>query len=156
MLKISFDFDEVTKKVLNFKVTTITKEIEESPTIEVLDNKLKLSNSCLTLLGVSPDDRISIEYWTVNNEETFPIIGKSEVFTDSDNGNRLTKSKTVSFKGQQRTVLLEYGNFFKLENFKDGMFKLVPIKLESEEDLITEENDLNILNTDIFSDINNF
>lgn len=155
MLKISFDFDETTKKVSNVKVITVSKEITESPIIEVLDNKLKLSNAALTKMGVSADDRLSIEYWTVNNEETFPLIGKSEMFTDSDNGNRLTKSKTISFKGQQRTVLLEYGNLFKIEDFKENIYKLVPIKLDEENDLTNEENDLNKLDSDIFSDFNN-
>lgn len=62
MLKISFDFDETTKKVSNVKVITVSKEVTESPTIEVLDNKLKLSNAALTKMGVSADDRLSIEY----------------------------------------------------------------------------------------------
>lgn len=77
------------------------------------------------------------------------------MFTDSDNGNRLTKSKTISFKGQQRTVLLEYGNLFKIEDFKENIYKLVPIKLNEENDLTNEENDLNKLDSDIFSDFNN-
>lgn len=154
MLKISFDFDETTKKVSNMKVVTISKEIEELPTIEVLDNKLKLSDSALKKMGASADDRLSVEYWTVDNQTTFPIIGKSEVFTDSENGNRLTKSKTLSFKGQQRTILLEYGNFFRLEEFKENMYKLVPINLE-EDDLKNEENDLSKLDNDLFGDFNN-
>jgi hypothetical protein len=154
MLKISFDFDETTKKVSNMKVVTISKEVEELPTIEVLDNKSKLSDSALKKMGVSADDRLSVEYWTVDNQTTFPIIGKSEVFTDSENGNRLTKSKTLSFKGQQRTILLEYGNFFRLEEFKENMYKLVPINLE-EDDLKNEENDLSKLDNDLFGDFNN-
>lgn len=136
------------------KVVTISKEVEELPTIEVLDNKLKLSDSALKKMGVSANDRLSIEYWTVDNQTTFPIIGKSEVFTDSENGNRLTKSKTLSFKGQQRTILLEYGNFFRLEEFKENMYKLVPINLE-EDDLKNEEEDLSKLDNDLFSDFNN-
>lgn len=154
MLKISFDFDETTKKVSNMKVVTISKEVEELPTIEVLDNKLKLSDSALKKMGAAADDRLSIEYWTVDNQVTFPIIGKSEVFTDSENGNRLTKSKTLSFKGQQRTILLEYGNFFRLKEFKENMYKLVPINLE-EDDLKNEENDLSKLDNDLFGDFNN-
>lgn len=153
MLKISFDFDETTKKVSNMKVVTISKEVEELPTIEVLDNKLKLSDSALKKMEASANDRLSIEYWTVDNQTTFPIIGKSEVFTDSENGNRLTKSKTLSFKGQQRTLLLEYGNFFRLEEFKENMYKLVPINLE-EDDLKNEENDLSKLDNDLFGDFN--
>lgn len=135
MFTISFDFDETTKKIKNIKVVSIETE---SPTLRVLDNKLELSSEALKLMGVKPEDRLTITYWTVNNEKTFPVIGKAEVFTDKTDGQRLTKSNTISFRGQQRTVLLEYGSFFTIELFKNNMFKLVPVNLETgtmEEDL---------------------
>ena len=141
MLKISFDLDEVTKKISNLKVISISSEILESPTLEVLDNKVKLSKAAVELLSANAKDKIAINYWTVDNELTFPVIGKAEVFTDGDGGNALTKSNTISYRGQQRTILLEYGSFFKLETFKDGMFKLVKIEQETS-DLTNENNDL--------------
>lgn len=141
MLKISFDLDEVTKKISNLKVTSISNEILESPTVEVLDNKLKLSKAAIKLLGANAKDKIAVNYWTVDDELTFPVIGKAESFTDSDGGNVLTKSGTVSYRGQQRTILLEYGSLFTLETFKDGMFKLNPIQSETA-DLSNENNDL--------------
>lgn len=141
MLKISFDLDEVTKKISNLKVISISSEILESPTLEVLDNKVKLSKAAVELLSANTKDKIAINYWTVDNELTFPVIGKAEVFTDGDGGNALTKSNTISYRGQQRTILLEYGSFFKLETFKDGMFKLVKIEQETS-DLTNENNDL--------------
>ena len=145
MLKISFDLDEVTKKIRNLKVISISSEILESPTLEVLDNKVKLSKAAVELLSANAKDKIAINYWTVDNELTFPVIGKAEVFTDGDGGNALTKSNTISYRGQQRTILLEYGSFFKLETFKDGMFKLVKIEQETS-DLTNENNDLQDLN----------
>ena len=141
MLKISFDLDEITKKISNFKVISISSEILESPTLEVLDNKVKLSKAAVELLSANAKDKIAINYWTVDNELTFPVIGKAEVFTDGDGGNSLTKSNTISYRGQQRTILLEYGSFFKLETFKDGMFKLVKIEQETS-DLTNETIDL--------------
>jgi hypothetical protein len=145
MLKISFDLDEVTKKVSNLKVVSVPKEILESPTLEVLDNKLKLSKAATELLKVQANDKIAINYWTVDNEETFPVIGKAEVFTDEEGGNRITRSNTISYRGQQRTILLEYGSLFTLETFKDGMFKLVKVEQEVS-DLTNENNDLQDLN----------
>lgn len=141
MLKISFDLDEVTKKISNLKVVSVSKEILESPTLEVLDNKLKLSKAAIELLKVQANDKIAVNYWTVGNEETFPVIGKAEVFTDEEGGNRITRSNTISYRGQQRTILLEYGSLFTLETFKDGMFKLVKVEQEAS-DLTNENNDL--------------
>lgn len=141
MLKISFDLDEVTKKISNLKVVSVSKEILESPTLEVLDNKLKLSKAAIDLLKVKVKDKIAVNYWTVDNELTFPVIGKAESFTDCNGGNALTKTGTVSYRGQQRDVLLEYGSLFTIEIFKDDMFRLKPIQSE-ETSLNTENNDL--------------
>lgn len=141
MLKISFDLDEVTKKISNLKVVSVSKEILESPTLEVLDNKLKLSKAAIDLLKVKVKDKIAVNYWTVDNELTFPVIGKAESFTDCDGGNALTKTGTVSYRGQQRDILVEYGSLFTIETFKDDMFRLKPIQSE-ETSLNTENNDL--------------
>ena len=109
--------------------------------MEVQENKLKFGKTALSLIGATANDRIAINYWTVNNQETFPIIGKSEAFTDGSDGCRLTKSGTMSYRGQQRTILLEYGNLFTLEEFKPGIFKLISLE--------DEKNDLENLNSAI-------
>lgn len=146
MFTISFNFDETTKKVTNLKVVSIDKTLPTSDNyLEVQDNKLKLGKEATTLLEASSGDRIQVNYWTVNNQETFPVIGKSGVFTDPEGGNCLTKSNTISFRGNQRTVLLEYGTLFKLEPFKSGMFKLVPIK-DVDDSLTKEQLELDNLN----------
>ena len=156
MFTISFDFDETTKKVTNVKVVSIDKSIPTSDNyLEVLDNKIKLGKDAIKLLEATSGDRIQENYWTVNNQETFPVIGKSEIFTDKDGGNALTKSNTVSFRGNQRTVLLEYGNMFELEDFKPGMFKLVAI-IPIQDNLEQEKKELDNLNSiddDLFEDL---
>lgn len=43
------------------------------------------------------------------------------MFTDRLDGNRLTKTGTVSFRGEKRTTLLEFGTYFNLEEFKDNI-----------------------------------
>lgn len=145
MFTISFDFDETTKKITNLKVVSINKTLPTSDNyLEVQDNKLKFGKEAITLLEANSGDRIQVNYWTVNNQKTFPVIGKSGVFTDPTGGNSLSKSDTVSFRGHQRTVLLEYGNMFKLEPFKEGMFKLVP--LINEDNLEQEQQELDNLN----------
>ena len=120
------------------KDITITEYNVDEATVTVADNKLVLSKEAVKALGGVAGDRIAVNYWTVNNETTFPVIGKSECFGDSTGGNRLTKSNTVSFRGVQRDILLEYGSFFKLIRF-NNYFKMEKVDVISENDLLEEE-----------------
>lgn len=113
--------------------------------VEVGDNKLILSKDAVKALDAKAKDRIAVNYWTIDCETTFPLIGRSESFTDPTDGNKLTKSNTVSFRGEQRQILLRYGSNFKLERFKD-YFKLVPISGERDCSLSEEEDALEKLN----------
>lgn len=138
MLTISFDFDETTKKVKNLKVVSIEPG---QPTVQALENKLQLSPAALELIGAKSGDRVTIAYWQVNNQETFPVISK----TAEDEGCKITKSRTVSYRGQQMDVLKLYGDNFTIEPFKDNMFKLVPIKEDNlETELLELENTENL------------
>ena len=92
-------------------------------TIKVENNRLVLSSEAIKALSAIVGDRITINYWNVNKETTFPLIGKSELFSDPTNGNKLTKSNTVSYRGTQNKILKEYGSLFKLVPFKT-YFKL--------------------------------
>ena len=120
------------------KDITMTEYNVDEATVTVADNKLVLSKEAVKALGGVAGDRITINYWTVNSEITFPVIGKSECFGDPTGGNRLTKSNTVSFRGMQRDILLEYGSFFKLIRF-NNYFKMEKVDVISENDLLEEE-----------------
>jgi len=137
MLNISFDFDEVTQQVTNIKVvpkaaaSVSSKEFD----LEVEDNKISLTANAIEKLNVVAGDRVAINYWTVDNQTTYPIISKAEVFTDGADGLKVTKKGTFSFKGQQRTSLLKFGNLFKFTEFvdkngdvKDNVFVLSPVE----------------------------
>lgn len=159
MLKISFVFDEVTGAVSNVKVDGYKPKVKEinAPCtdidLEVQENKLKLSKNALEKLNAKADDRISIQYWSEGIGKATPIIGKAEAFTDRLDGNRLTAKGTVSFRGEKRATLIEFGTFFNLEEFKEGIWKLVPVKIEETQDDLTEEKgDAEALNN---SEINN-
>ena len=155
MLKISFDFDEFTNSVSNVKVIksdSVKINNEQSWDLSVDENKLILSDEALSKLGAVAGDRLSINYWTVDNETTYPIISKSEVFTDGADGNKLTKKGTVSFKGQQRTSLLKFGSIFTFTEFKDrngevqtNVFVLTPLednRISTDESDFTEEKEV--------------
>lgn len=104
-------------------------------TVTVKDNKLILSKEAAKALCVSANDRVAVHYWTVDKNNTFPVIGRADVFGSVD-GNRVTKSNTVSFRGEQKEILLGYGSQFTIEPFKD-YFKMVPF--ETKKDVFEEE-----------------
>ena len=120
------------------KDNTITEYTVDEATVTVANNKLVLSKEAVKALGGVAGDRIAVNYWTVNSETTFPVIGKAIYFSDPTGGNRLTKSNTVSFRGMQRDILLEYGSFFKLVRF-NNYFKMEKVEVISENDLLEEE-----------------
>ena len=64
MLKISFDFDEVSNKVSNVKVITTTtqKASTKKFDLEVEENKLTLTSEAIDKLGAVAGDRISVNY----------------------------------------------------------------------------------------------
>ena len=65
------------------------------PDGDEISKKLILSPLALQILNVNPGDRLSINYIQKNNENTFPVIGKAEIFADPENGQKLTKSNTI-------------------------------------------------------------
>ena len=139
MFNIQFNFNPETSEITDLKVIKVDNSKDAIVTVE--ENKLFLSNEALMLMNASVGDRISVNYYTVDSELTFPVIGKSELFTDNNDGNKLTKSNTVSFRGSQREILLEYGSSFKLVPFK-SYFKMESIKSTENDDLLEEEQDL--------------
>jgi hypothetical protein len=129
MFSIQFNFNPETQEILNLRVIDLQKDSECY--VKLDNNKLVLTQDSINLLNVFPGERISINYYAVSPEETFPVIAKSEFFTDATGGCKLTKNNTVLFKGNQRETLMEYGKFFKLEPFKKW-FRMIPIEEFSE------------------------
>lgn len=73
------------------------------------DNKLILDSSLVNKLKAEPGDRIEIGY-RERDGLLRPVISIGE------NGNKLTKSNTVSFKGVQHNTLAQFGsNFWVVE-----------------------------------------
>lgn len=63
MLKISFDFDEVTQKVSNMTVVSDKRQASaESFDLKVDENKLELTLEATNKLGAVAGDRIAINY----------------------------------------------------------------------------------------------
>lgn len=151
MLRISFDFNEHTNTVSNVTVSTGRQRIDTSsvpnvessdmPDVVVLDNKLQLSKNGMQKLNVRPDDRISIQYISTGIGKAQPVIGKAEVFTDRLDGNRVTKKGTVSFRGEKRNTLLEFGTEFNLEEYKNDIWKLIMVDDTTTDSDLSEEQE---------------
>ena len=63
MYNISFDFDEKSKKISNVVIMEQTLGISpKQPYIEVLNNKVRINDAAISLIGAKFGDRISINY----------------------------------------------------------------------------------------------
>ena len=124
MFKISFDFNETSKQVSNIKVTEV-----ESPKstgdyayeIKVEDNKLQIYPPAMEKLKANTDDRLSVQYISLGVGKSAPVIGKAEVFTDKLDGNRVSSKGSMSFRGEKRETLANFGLYFNLEEYSPGI-----------------------------------
>lgn len=171
---LTLDFDPVTNTYKELKSEIVKDKIQvnpnEKPEIRLEDNKYHINNAAMALLGVVAGDRVDIRYQVIDNVET-PVIGNQSVWGDK-NGNKITKSQTVSFRGSNNEQLARYGNVFGLQEIGSGLFKLttdtvpedavivedmnivVPISDEVEIDLIKETDNYDLSDVDFDELIN--
>lgn len=117
---LTLDIDLKTGKA---KILEIIKEDESlDPEITLVPNKLMFNNAALHTLGASPGDEVSIQYVKLNDKLT-PLIFKSALLDIK--GNKITKSNTVSFRGEANQVLSSYGSTFVLQQQKEGFFYMI-------------------------------
>jgi hypothetical protein len=173
-VNVTFEFDPETEVVSNVhcfvdgiekkKTTTRKKpslkqeEIEDEAIVTRESNRLVFNNKANLDLGLSPGDRVILLY-EVFGESRVPIIGKDIAFDDEGSGNKVTKNQTISYRGKVNTILSEYGTDFKLEPYKEGIFKLISSSGEVKVDSIQSYNDVveeaNNLDISILSDEDN-
>lgn len=133
----------VAEKVVKTRTKKTAEKKEESkvPTLVREDNKLVFNNAAIELLGVTNEDRISIRYQEVEGNKKVPVIGNDIYFGDKGNGNKLTKSNTVAFRGKSNEILEEFGTTFTFEpTKKDGIFFLKSDKINQIVDNNIEED----------------
>lgn len=138
-VNITFDLDTDSGTVKNVKCTiegevkrkTTTRKksevMEPYSVVERLDTKLVFNNKALDELGAEAGDRIPVTYKEIDGLLK-PVISVSDTA-----GNKLTKSQTVLFRGDQNTVLAEFGDQFTLEPLGEGQFKLISKSETTEE-----------------------
>ena len=95
----------------------MTKRRDEIIDIIMTETTLILSDRLISLLKASPGDKITIGYIDLNGTLT-PTIQIGE------EGNKLTQSNTVSFKGKKHNALTEFGSNFWATAQPDGIITL--------------------------------
>jgi hypothetical protein len=119
---------EIVKDEKKIKTSKKEEKVVESgeATLFLYDNKYKLNDAAIELLGVSSGDRLTINYQIVNGIN-FPIIGSDTVWGGNSNGNKLTTTGTVSYRGQANDLLSKFGSEFSLIPYikQEGLFTLV-------------------------------
>lgn len=137
-MMITFDYNPETNEYIPLKQEIVkdkkkdpallmAEEAKDSaePQITLTDNKYILNESATNLIGVKWEDRLDIKYQLIDKIR-FPIIGKDTAW-GTKSGNKLTKSLTVSCRGNANSLLSEYGDTFSITPWQghEGLFVLV-------------------------------
>ena len=116
----------VNKPVKAMKATAneAVQDDEKEPKLYLEDNKCRLNSKAVSLMGISPGDKLDIKYDDGKNGSV-PIIGTDEAF-GTKGGNKLTKSNTIACRGSKNEELSKYGKEFVLATHpsKAGLFVL--------------------------------
>lgn len=116
----------VNKPVKAMKATAneAVQDDEKEPKLYLEDNKCRLNSKAISLMGISPGDKLDIKYDDGKNGSV-PIIGTDEAF-GTKGGNKLTKSNTIACRGSKNEELSKYGKEFVLATHpsKAGLFVL--------------------------------
>lgn len=116
----------VNKPVKAMKATAseAVQDNDKEPKLYLEDNKCRLNSKAVSLMGISPGDKLDIKYDEGKNGSV-PIIGTDEAF-GTKGGNKLTKSNTIACRGSKNEELSKYGKEFVLavHPSKAGLFIL--------------------------------
>lgn len=116
----------VNKSVKAMKATAneAVQDDDKEPKLYLEDNKCRLNSKAVSLMGISPGDKLDIKYDDGKNGSV-PIIGTDEAF-GTKGGNKLTKSNTIACRGSKNEELSKYGKEFVLavHPSKAGLFVL--------------------------------
>lgn len=100
------------------------KEVEKASTPQLVlsDSKYTLNSKAIELMQVEPDMRLDIKF----ESNGTPVIGTDQAYGTPGTGNKLTKSNTVRYSGNNNARLAEHGSIFTIEPhpINEGIFIL--------------------------------
>lgn len=111
-------------KVMKATANEAVQDDDKEPKLYLEDNKCRLNSKAISLMGISPGDKLDIKYDEGKNGSV-PVIGTDEAF-GTKGGNKLTKSNTIACRGSKNEELSKYGKEFVLavHPSKAGLFVL--------------------------------
>jgi hypothetical protein len=97
-----------------------------------------MNAACIELTKFDPEQKLDIKF-EKRGHTTTPVLCE-----DEKNGNRLTKTFTVSCRGSRHDNLAEFGDIFEVIPYegKEGYFKLKG-NIEKEDDIIDVPEEIN-------------
>lgn len=133
-MKIIIDFNTETQEIISVTVGDSVKtpaikkdkkvEIEDNKLIATLAvNKLTISSKLAELLKVKEGYKLVVRY-RQDGEFIEPFLGSPSAFNEED-GNKLTKTLSISFRGDQNVALARFGTLFEIKDMEDGTVKLL-------------------------------
>ena len=134
-----------------FTSVEIKGKDDNNPLVQVVlsDNKLSFNNAAISMLGLTSDSKVDVKYKKINNQ-TVPVLDITE-------GNKVTKSGTVSFRGSKNTELSKYGTVFNIEKQDERYYLLKGDKeldiLSGDENVFVDTDDLDL--SDLAEDVTN-
>lgn len=108
------------KKSTTKKVKNIIEELANTPLITLEENKLVFNNKAVSDMSLSAGERVLIE-WHRRDDMMLPSIRK-----DEELGNKVTKSNTVTYRGNANKILANLGTEFTIVDAGDGTWYLNP------------------------------
>lgn len=141
---VTFNFDPETKLVSDVHCTVdgieskkkttrkvkdvVNKDAQDSEPIVTLEaNKVIFNAGAVNALDIQYEDRVVIKWVAAENKRMVPIVGKNTAFGEESTGNKITKSNTMTYKGNANIVLAEYGSEFTLKPYEEGIYRLIPV-----------------------------
>ena len=117
---------EVKKRTTTTRKKEVVKELEDTPIITREENRLVFNNRAMADMELDETCRVAIKY-EKEGSKLIPIIGTDLAFSEKGSGNKMTKSQTISYKGNQNVVLAEFGSEFTITTYQDEIWKLTPL-----------------------------
>lgn len=133
-LIVNFDQTSNKFKIESNKISIIDiGDPQTGPIATLENNKLVFNREALKFLNKGEGDRIGIGYGVLSDGLLHPIL-------DLEQGNKITKSGTLSCRGSANEILSKYGKEFVIENV-DDKFILTDLKFKE----LAREEDPNIV-----------
>ena len=112
-LIVNFDQTSNKFKIENSNISIIDiGDPQTGPIATLENNKIVFNREALKFLNKGEGDRIGIGYGVLSDGLLHPIL-------DLEQGNKITKSGTLSCRGSANEILSKYGKEFIIENVDD-------------------------------------